>query len=259
MEFRYYNILVIDTLASDPIAISDIYFQVTGECTDMCNINAYCDTEGATPTCVCRDGWLGDGIYCYHTNTICDLDFGQGIVCGGDAIHGGCYADEYGIENKRTVRCLCFPGWLAPLCSEMDPSVTTTPTTSLPTTTTQETAALITTEAVTTAAMTTADQAYLPIPTTTMPPLTCLMERSSMSYTRIQDPSVITYAVEVVNTVVLSNLPNKIHKCASHCSADPDCVMIGFDIPTNTCYIFHVAVSVIHYFSVGQEYLCEVI
>ncbi|XP_014665315.1 PREDICTED: uncharacterized protein LOC106807494 isoform X2 [Priapulus caudatus] len=124
MEFRYYNILVIDTLASDPIAISDIYFQVTGECTDMCNLNAYCDTEGATPTCVCRDGWLGDGMYCYHTNTICDLDFGRGIVCGGDAIHGSCYANEKGIELYH--HCICFPGWLqtsTPRCSEMDPSV----------------------------------------------------------------------------------------------------------------------------------------
>ncbi|XP_014675711.1 PREDICTED: uncharacterized protein LOC106815723 [Priapulus caudatus] len=66
-EFRYFKISILDTYAAEMnIGISDIYFRIKGECTDMCNVNAYCDTGGATPTCVCRDGWLGDGIYCYH-------------------------------------------------------------------------------------------------------------------------------------------------------------------------------------------------
>ncbi|XP_014676769.1 PREDICTED: uncharacterized protein LOC106816660 [Priapulus caudatus] len=64
---RYFKISILDTYAAEMnIGISDIYFRIKGECTDMCNVNAYCDTEGATPTCVCRDGWLGDGVHCYH-------------------------------------------------------------------------------------------------------------------------------------------------------------------------------------------------
>ncbi|XP_014679481.1 PREDICTED: uncharacterized protein LOC106819349 [Priapulus caudatus] len=217
--------------------------------------------------------------------TVCDVNSGSGTVCGGDAIQGACYANE-AATLPGSKMCRCYHGWIdgdGGQCTVPDPGATTTTTmttmeplkttvavttgavttgavTTGAVTTGAVTTGAVTTGAVTTAAMTTADQADtgLTLPTTIMPPLTCLMERSSMSYTRIQNPSVITYAVEVVKKLVLPNLPNKIHKCASHCSADPDCVIIGFDNPISTCYICHVAVNVTNTFLADQEYLCAI-